>query len=200
MKEVLHIDNFIVGQQQSKEWITLSLLYLMEAKAYSDIKITEIAKKSGLARQTIYRNYQDKDDILYEYLCHQYNFFDNRLSEEKLTGEAVFISFFQKWKEYMTYPLFHNIHLSDRKIRQIIYRSIEYFIQNKYVKYFISSQPSSSELYIYVFRSLASLLHSLLIEWTLQDYKQSPEEIGMLTYRLTDSIRQYCTQIPVDKQ
>ncbi|GAB6927802.1 hypothetical protein JCM10914A_17850 [Paenibacillus sp. JCM 10914] len=191
MKEVLHIDNFIAGQQKSKEWITLSLLYLMETKAYSDIKMTEIAKKSGLARQTIYRNYQDKDDILYEYLCHQYKFFDSRLSEGQLTGEAVFISFFQNWKDYTTYPLFHNIHLSDRKVRQIIYRSLEYYIQNNDVMYLMSSQPSTSEFYDYVFRSLASLLHSLLIEWTFQSYKQSPEEMGKLTYQLTESIRQY---------
>ncbi|MGE7611566.1 TetR/AcrR family transcriptional regulator [Paenibacillus sp. NPDC101420] len=197
MKEVLHIDNFIEGQVKSKEWITLSLLYLMETKAYSEIKITEIAKKSGLARQTIYRNYQDKDDILYEYLCHQYNFFDNELSEEELTEEAVFISFFQKWKEYTTYPLFLNIQLSDRKIRQIIYRSLEYLIQNKYVKYFMSPQSSTNELYVYAFRSFASILHSILIEWTLQRYKQSPEEIGLLTYQLTNSIREYCNQIPV---
>ncbi|OME77415.1 hypothetical protein BK120_26225 [Paenibacillus sp. FSL A5-0031] len=195
MKEVSQIDNFIVGQQQSKEWITLSLLYLMETKTYSDIKMTEISKKSGFARQTIYRNYPGKDDILYEYLCHQFNLFDKRISEEELTGEAVLISFFQMWKEYMTYPLFLNIHQSDRKIRQIIYRSLEYFVQTIYVKYFMSSVPSTHEHYIYVFRSLASILHGLLMEWTLQRYKQSPEEFGMLTYQLTDSTRQYCIQI-----
>ncbi|WP_211749408.1 TetR/AcrR family transcriptional regulator [Paenibacillus sp. Marseille-Q4541] len=194
MKEVLHIENFIEGQQQSKEWITLSLLYLMETKVYSDIKVTEIAKKSGLARQTIYRNYQDKDDILYEYLCHQFNYFDSKLIERELTNEDIFIAFFQMWKDFVPNSLFLNIQSSDRKIRQIIYRSIEYFIKNKYVTYFMPPHTYTGELHYYAFRSLASVLHGLLIEWSLKFYKQSPEEIGLLAYQLTDSIRQVCIQ------
>lgn len=195
MKEVSPIENFIEGQQQSKEWITLSLLHLMETKAYSDIKMTEIAKKSGLARQTIYRNYQDKDDILYEYLCHQYHFFDDKLAQEQLTGEAVFISFFEMWKDYTTYPLLLNIQWSDRKIRQIIYRSLVYYIQNNNGQYFMLPQPSTSELYHYAFRSFASVLHSLLMEWTLQSYKHSPEEMGILSYQLTESLRNTALEI-----
>lgn len=197
MKEVLHIHNFIEGQQQSKEWITLSLLFLMETRVYSEIKVTEIAKKSGLARQTIYRNYQDKDDILYEYLCHQFDFFDKKFNENQLTGEAIFIDFFQMWKEFVPKSLFQNIQSADRKIRQIIYRSLVYFVQNKYTNYFMPFLTPYGDLHYYAFRSLASVLHGILIEWTLQFYKQSPEEIGKLTYELTDSIRQYCIRIPV---
>ncbi|RJE89624.1 TetR/AcrR family transcriptional regulator [Paenibacillus sp. 1011MAR3C5] len=194
-KEVLHINgNFIEGQQQSKEWITLSLLYLMETKAYSDIKVTEIAKKSGLARQTIYRNYEDKDDILYDYLCHQFNFFDDRIKERQLAEADVLIAFFEMWKEFLPASLLYNIQLSDRKIRQIIYRSLEYFVQYKYTAYFIAPQASIGEMHYYVFRSLSSALHGILIEWSLQHYEQSPEQIGKLTYQLTDSIRQYCIE------
>ncbi|REK77647.1 TetR/AcrR family transcriptional regulator [Paenibacillus paeoniae] len=193
-KEVLHINNFIEGQQQSKEWITLSLLYLMETKAYSDIKVTEIARKSGLARQTIYRNYGDKDDILYDYLCHQFNFFDSRISEQKLHGEDVLIAFFEMWKSFLPPSLLHNIQLSDRKIRQIIYRSLEYYVQEKYTAYFMAPQTSIGEMHYYVFRSLSSALHGILIEWSLQQYEQSPKQIGKLTYQLTDSIRRYCME------
>ncbi|MFD0586464.1 TetR/AcrR family transcriptional regulator [Paenibacillus sp. GCM10027627] len=179
----------------------------METKAYSDIKMTEIAKKSGFARQTIYRHYQDKDDILYEYLCHQYHFFDDELSEGPLDkglnagaiGEDVFVSFFQKWQQYMTEPLLYNIHLADRKIRQMIYRSLEYYIQNKYADFFMTPEPLKSEHFTYAFRSLASLMHSLLIEWTLQRFKQTPEEMGKLAFRLTESVRGYCAEISVER-
>ncbi|WP_028594289.1 TetR/AcrR family transcriptional regulator [Paenibacillus assamensis] len=193
--------NIIDGQQQSKEWITLSLLYLMENKVYSDIKMTEIAKKAGLVRQTIYRNYQDKDDILYEYLCHQLNMMDSKITEEQLSGEAIFIAFFNMWKEFVPHSLFQNIHAADRKIRQIIYRSLEYFVQTKYLNYFIPTQMSAVEpLQHYALRSLSSMLHGILIEWSLQHYKQSPEEIGKLTYQLTDSIRHYCLEDVINKE
>ncbi|MBD8501174.1 TetR/AcrR family transcriptional regulator [Paenibacillus arenosi] len=192
--------NIIDGQQQSKEWITLSLLYLMENKVYSDIKITEIAKKSGLVRQTIYRNYQDKDDILYEYLCHQLNMMDSEITKDQLSGEAIFIAFFNMWKEFVPNSLFQNIHAADRKIRQIIYRSLEYFVQTKYLNYFIPAQMSVGPLQHYALRSLSSMLHGILIEWSLQHYQQSPEEIGKLTYQLTDSTREYCLQGAMDKE
>ncbi|TVX92401.1 TetR/AcrR family transcriptional regulator [Paenibacillus agilis] len=190
--------NIIEGHQQSKEWITLSLLYLMEHKVYSDIKVTEIAKKSGMVRQTIYRNYQDKDDILFEYLCHQLNLIDSRIIDNQLSGEAIFVVFFDMWKEFVPSSLLKNIHSADRKIRQIIYKSLEYFVQNKYLNYFMSAQIPVSALHDYALRSLASILHGVLIEWSLQSYKQSSAEIGKLTYQLTSSIRQYCLQDAID--
>lgn len=170
------------------------MLYLMETKAYSDIKVTEIAKKSGLARQTIYRNYGDKDDILYDYLCHQFDFFDDRIQERQLAGADVLVAFFEMWKEFLPASLLYNIQLSDRKIRQIIYRSLEYYVQEKYTPYFISPQASIGDMHYYVFRSLSSSLHGILIEWSLQHYSQPAEQIGKLTYQLTDSIRQYCME------
>lgn len=53
---------------RSREWISTALLYLMKTKDYHKITISEITKKAGVSRQTFYRNYQDKDDILMKYL------------------------------------------------------------------------------------------------------------------------------------
>jgi AcrR family transcriptional regulator len=40
---------------------------LMDKKPYDKITISDITEKAGIARQTFYRNYDDKDDVLYEY-------------------------------------------------------------------------------------------------------------------------------------
>jgi AcrR family transcriptional regulator len=39
---------------------------LMDAKPYSKITISDICEKAGIARPTFYRNYNDKDDIVFE--------------------------------------------------------------------------------------------------------------------------------------
>jgi AcrR family transcriptional regulator len=177
--------------QQSREWIILSLLQLMDNQVYSDISITDIARKAGLARQTFYRNYQDKDDILFDFLRHQFSHFRELWDEQDIFSEAMFVSLFRTWKEQMPPSLVGNICNYDRKIRQIIFRSLDHFIQELFKEHTTTEQERQrSDLYYYAQRSLSSTLHVLLIEWTLLRFEQSPEEMGRLTYQLTCSMRE----------
>ncbi|WP_312113458.1 TetR/AcrR family transcriptional regulator [Brevibacillus reuszeri] len=177
---------------QSREWIILALIQLMEKKAYSLISITEITRKAGLARQTFYRNYQDKDDVLFEYLCNQYETYWSVSPEQSALGKEMLITLFHMWKEQAPPSLIENIWNGDRKIRQIIFRSVEHYIQKLY-------QGGSDEeereeqagLRYYALRSLASTLHVLLIEWTIRFFQESPEEMGTISYELTSSMREF---------
>lgn len=51
---------------QSKEKIYVALASCMLTMEYEDIQLLDIAKKAGVSRQTIYRNYTHKDHILLE--------------------------------------------------------------------------------------------------------------------------------------
>ncbi|MCQ2534773.1 MAG: TetR/AcrR family transcriptional regulator [Clostridia bacterium] len=44
--------------------ITEALFQLMEEKPFSEIKITELINKAGIARSTYYRNFDSKEDIV----------------------------------------------------------------------------------------------------------------------------------------
>lgn len=44
--------------------ITNALFDLLQRKSFSDITITEIIRKSGVARASFYRNYTSKEDVL----------------------------------------------------------------------------------------------------------------------------------------
>lgn len=48
----------------SMECIETALIDLMREKEYNEIGYTELAKRAGVSRNAIYRNYSDKDDIL----------------------------------------------------------------------------------------------------------------------------------------
>ncbi|NUU60455.1 TetR/AcrR family transcriptional regulator [Paenibacillus agri] len=54
--------------QRTREWILEALLILLETIPYEKIKIAAITNKAGVARQTFYRNYKSKDDIIETYL------------------------------------------------------------------------------------------------------------------------------------
>lgn len=180
-----------IRSQQSKEWIILSLLQLMESTPYSHISITEIARKAGLARQTFYRNYQDKDDILFDYLCSQYEEFWSELDDPEVFSEEMFVSLFRMWKDQSPDSLIENIWNKDRKIRQIIFRSLEHYTQHVFQKDASEAKKQhEGELHYYARRLLSSTLHVLLIEWTLDRFAPSPEEMARHTLQLTRSMRE----------
>jgi len=54
--------------QRTRSWIFDALMLLMDEKPYEDITVSDIALKAGVARPTFYRNYNDKDEVVLQYL------------------------------------------------------------------------------------------------------------------------------------
>jgi AcrR family transcriptional regulator len=54
--------------EQSQACIFEALLRLIDKKPYSKISVTDITKKAGVARQTFYRHYKIKDDVILQFL------------------------------------------------------------------------------------------------------------------------------------
>ena len=52
----------------TKECVVQAFLQLLEEKEYQKITVSEIAKKSGVSRNAIYRNFKSKEMILKIYL------------------------------------------------------------------------------------------------------------------------------------
>ncbi len=52
----------------TRECVFLALINLLKEKTYESITLTEIAKKAGVSRNAIYRNFESKDLILKNYL------------------------------------------------------------------------------------------------------------------------------------
>ena len=49
-----------------KNAISEALLALMHEKSFSEISITEIIERAGVARASFYRNYESKEDVLHK--------------------------------------------------------------------------------------------------------------------------------------
>ena len=59
--------------QRTKSWIFDAIMLLMDEKPYNKITVSDITEKAGIARPTFYRNYNDKDDVIFEYLMNTFN-------------------------------------------------------------------------------------------------------------------------------
>jgi hypothetical protein len=60
--------------QRTRSWIFEALMLLLDEKPYRKIGILDITEKAGIARQTFYRNFNNKDDIVSEYLMNTISF------------------------------------------------------------------------------------------------------------------------------
>jgi AcrR family transcriptional regulator len=54
--------------RRTRSWIFEALMILMDEKPYEKITVSDITEKAGIARQTFYHNYGNKDDVVFEYV------------------------------------------------------------------------------------------------------------------------------------
>ena len=85
--------------QRTRAWIFEALILLLDEKPYDKISISDITRKAGIARQTFYRNYGDKDDIVIEYLLNTMSFEFLKAEGNKHTNkqEAIVLCFSKKY-------------------------------------------------------------------------------------------------------
>ncbi len=74
---------------KSQQWLTKTLLELMEEKPYTEISIMDICKKADLSRQTFYNYFESKDDLFRFLLRSTYVEKLNSLTEIPSSDEAI---------------------------------------------------------------------------------------------------------------
>jgi len=80
---------------RTRSWIFEALMLLMDKTPYDKITISDIISKAGIARQTFYRNYTEKDDVLFEYLRNSFNakLLKIESDNKKGTRDAIIFAF-----------------------------------------------------------------------------------------------------------
>jgi AcrR family transcriptional regulator len=65
---MLHTPNLNNRQvQRTRKWIFDALMILIAERPYNKITVSDIIKKAGVARQTFYRNYENKNEVIFQY-------------------------------------------------------------------------------------------------------------------------------------
>ncbi|AKG35565.1 TetR/AcrR family transcriptional regulator [Paenibacillus durus] len=167
---------------QTREWIFEAMLILLETTPYDQIKITSITKKAGVARQTFYRNYKSKDDIIIQYL--------NDIFKERLT-------IIKKWQgnnqnEVLTNLLFAHLKKHRDPILKIIkavpdyllFERIEEFIKflvHLYNKEDTGAADKLNELHFkYSIKYQIAGGFTIIVDWLKNDMPLSFEELRQI--------------------
>lgn len=153
-----------------KQSITNALFSLMQEKSLSDIHITEIIQKAGVARASFYRNYCSKEDVLVTLIRDVLDQFSEEMNLESgtfYTYENVLLSF-QYFKDNRKYVL--NLYHSG--FSSVLLEELNHFHEG--IEGFMSvASIQKYQLYMYI----GALLNTALV-WLAQDLEISPEEMA----------------------
>ena len=147
----------------SRNRIRFSLVSLMERCPYSEIVVSAICQKAKVSRQTYYRLFSSKDDVLTLHL--------NEVMKEYLlprilldnTSTNEFLQFFLFFAGYK--DLLKILYRNDKMylLQHVLTRYSKLFIQEPFYRVAIG--------YNYAVDFVASTLCSLLTVWTQMEFK-----------------------------
>ena len=147
----------------SRNRIRFSLVSLMEQYPYSEIVVSAICQKAKVSRQTYYRLFGSKDDVLLLHL--------NEIMKEYLlprilldnTSTNEFLQFFLFFAGYK--DLLKILYRNDKMylLQHVLTRYSKLFIQEPFYRVAIG--------YNYAVDFVASTLCSLLTVWTQMEFK-----------------------------
>ena len=69
---------------RTQQQIEKTLFSLLQKKPYAEISIAEITRKANVSRTSFYRNYENKDDVLSQFLANQYQKFIDDLHKHQI--------------------------------------------------------------------------------------------------------------------
>jgi len=150
--------------------LTEALFILMKTKTFSEITITELIKKAGVARSTYYRNFESKEDIIAL-------FFDSIFQEFQATYPVVSIE--ERYtEEHITHVLEFLIKYTD-KVNILNKAGISSYYLKHLNKYLISlySKPYMSQLGCFLIYAIAGAEYNLIFNWFLNEKNGSKEEL-----------------------
>lgn len=101
----------MVKLNRSQKAFINALLGLMKEKQYRDITVSELAETAGYDRRTYYRNFRNKDDILYLYCAVLLSDMTGIMMKKgSYTPESGFLSYFEFWDKHRDFLMLLEKH------------------------------------------------------------------------------------------
>lgn len=156
-------------------YITQALLMLLKKKEYKNISITEICKKAGVTRMSFYRNFENKDDILFKRV--------RAVTDEFLKQSAISYkndmlgSYFTK--------LFTHLGQQTELCSALDKAGLIYMIKDEFDRVFLNTYRQEYDEYKSVF--LAGGIYNVFLLWFKNGCRDAPEALAK---RLDDILTQ----------
>ena len=159
----------------TRESICTALLELLQDKDFNEISVSELVRRAGVSRQSFYRNYKTKEDIVLEI--------------ERTVGWAVI----EKMKDpvYRNNPrkwytdFFSIIKDNSAAVTLLLKADLFVTIFDKIPSYIESQMETCGpELHYQIVGSMAAV-HSVARDWFINGMKESEEDMADFCMRYT---------------
>lgn len=151
-----------------KKQITNAILVLMKEKEFKDISISKITATAQVSRISFYRNYNDKEDIIKEYISltlNEWNKEHPKSSED--TEDDILGDIFAYITEYKEFYLL----LKNRKI---------FYLLKDIIMDFLGPKPEYTNFGAYTAAFIANGIYGWIEEWFSRGMQESSEEMTRL--------------------
>ena len=164
---------------RSRRLITEGLLKLMERDDYSLVTITQICQESRVARQTFYRNFDSKQDVLESYISDRLMTYAN---ENRFGGNF----------ESNLHGLFADFPIPRAALSAISRNGLMHLLESDYLEFMtvvteridMPKLLGSSEYDDYLMHYIVSTVLSILSVWIKHGYKESAQELSAISIEL----------------
>ncbi len=170
---------------QSQHMITNALLSLMATYTYEEITITQICQEAQVSRQTFYRNFEFKNDILEFHLdniIHGYTstFPNNNHTDtyQHLYGLFVYL---QSYKDFLKLLKQNNLFF-------LLNKAIVANILNSFNTSNLIYSDKERNLNSYVSDFIASTICSIISRWVENNFKESSQTLAKLMRKFLSAI------------
>lgn len=162
-------------KQMMKEYISESLLLLMEKKRYADISIAEITDKAGVNRSTYYRNFLSKEEIIK--FCVQ-QIMDSYLLEYEMLSDKSF--------EMYLKTIFEHFYLYKSKLLLIYHNELSFLILEVLNSFFEQRQSQKLKNMQDQFRLFYHVggIYNFFILWFSHDMKETPNQLTKIAVEM----------------
>lgn len=166
-----------------KDKIIRAFFDLMQGKEYKNIKVTDIVNQAGVSRESYYRNFNSKEDIVIQFLDNVKEEMEIKESNsEDILKEQLLL---QKFEEAFVIVKKYKIEILS--IYQELPNNILQKLFNEFTESFIGDMPNdSAEKYKLYFISGAGL--NIVIEWIENGTKEEPIEMAKMCVKFMKGI------------
>ena len=158
-----------------KKSITQALLKLMDEKSISEISISEIVAKAGVARASFYRNYATKENVITTLIA-------DILEEYRATIIFKDDDFYTYQNVYTSFVFFCRYEKQLLDLQRFGYGSLILEMLNQFHEEVAGNMPCSSieryKIYIYI-----GSLYNTAMKWIQSGKKESLDEIARMFYQ-----------------
>jgi AcrR family transcriptional regulator len=169
---------------RTRNWIFEALIILMKETPYEEISISAIADRAGVARQSFYRNFTSRDDIIVKFFEQVFHEFVNDSKHDSVVDakkmyELYFATLYKRKEALLTI----NRASLDYLIFKILLSYSEYF--KRYALQLNSNEYQILKDYFIEYQFGGIL--AITMEWIEKGMNEAPDKLGQITYSICKS-------------